>query len=371
MASLVAVIGWDIGGANTKAAFLRMENGHVEETRTAIGYFPMWRDFEKLGSMLSLLYERVSENADVDGVGLTMTAELSDAYQTKREGVAHVLKCAEEAFAGLPVHVLDVNGTLRSVEAARLDPLKVAAANWVATGWLVAHLARTCVVVDVGSTSTSIIPIINGRISAVGKTDLEKLIAGELVYTGSLRTNVAAIVHSVLLRNSKVRISSELFAQSGDVHLILGNICEEDYSTETADGRGKTRKKALARLSRIVCADTEILCENEIEEIAKYVYERQVEQVADGLREVYSRVKSLTDSTVPVVVTGLGRTFLAGIAARKVGVDEVIELEKLCLGDAFVYRMPQNPLACNGIVMASPAFGVALMVADKLEGRLV
>jgi probable H4MPT-linked C1 transfer pathway protein len=368
---LVAVIGCDIGGANTKAAFLRMENGRVQETTTTLEYFPVWRDFKKLGSMLSFLYERASENSDVDGVGLTMTAELSDAYRTKREGVAHVLTCAEEAFADLPIHVLDVNGTLRSVEAARSDPLKVAAANWVATGWLIAHLIRTCVVVDVGSTSTSIIPIVNGRVSAVGKTDLEKLIAGELVYTGSLRTNVAAIVHSVLLRNSKVRISSELFAQSGDVHLILGNICKEDYSTETADGRGKTKKKALARLARIVCADTEMLCEKEIKEIAKYVHEKQVEQVADGLREVYSRVKSLTDSTVPVVVTGLGRKFLGEISARKVGVDEVVELEKLCLGDASVYRMPQNPLACDGVVMASPAFGVALMVAYKLEGRLV
>ena len=371
MASLVAVIGWDIGGANTKATFLRMENDRVKENRTVLKYFPMWRDFEELGSMLSLLYKRVSGNVDIDGVGLTMTAELSDVYQTKREGVAHVLTCAEKAFAGLPVYVLDVNGTLRSVEAARLDPLKVAAANWAATGWLVAHLIRTCVVVDVGSTSTSIIPIINGRVSAVGKTDLEKLMAGELVYTGCLRTNVAAIVRSVLLRNSKVRVSSELFAQSGDVHLILGNICKQDYLTETADGREKNRTKALARLARIVCADTEILCKKEIEEIAKYVHERQVEQVADGLREVYSRVKSLTDSAVPVVVTGLGRTFLAGIAARKVGVDEVIELEKLCSGDAFVYRMPQNPLVCDGVVMASPSFGVALMVANKLEGRFV
>ncbi len=368
---MVAVIGWDIGGANTKAAFLRLENGRVEEARTAVEYFPMWRDFENLGSMLSLLHERVSGNFDIDGVGLTMTAELSDAYQTKREGVAHVLKCAEESFAGLPVYVLDVNGILRSVEAAKSDPLKVAAANWVATGWLVAHLVRTCVVIDVGSTSTSIIPIINGRVSAVAKTDLEKLMAGELVYTGCLRTNVAAIVRSVSLRNSEVQVSSELFAQSGDVHLILGNICDEDYSTETADGREKTREKALARLARVVCADTEMLCEKEIEEMAKYVHERQVEQVANGLRKVYSRVKSRTDSKVPVVITGLGRKFLAGIAARKVGVDEVVELEKLCLGDAFVYRTQQNTLACDGIVMASPAFGVAFMAADKLEGRLV
>jgi len=368
---LVTVIGWDIGGANTKAVFLRTENGCVEEIKTAVEYSPVWKDPEKLVSVLSTLQERISGNAKVNAVGLTMTAELSDAYQTKREGVGHVLACAEEAFAGLPVFVLDLDATLRSVDAAKSEPLKVAAANWVATGWLVAQLVKTCVVVDVGSTSTSIIPVVNGCVSAVGKTDLEKLMVGELVYTGSLRTNVAAIVGSVPLRGGKALVSSELFAQSGDVHLVLGNICEEEYTTETADGRGKTRGEALARLARVVCADTEMLSEEEIEEIARYVYGEQVGQVAEGLKQVYSRVKSSMKGKVSVVVTGLGKTFLAGAAARKIGVGEVVELEKLCLGDAFVYRMPQSPLACGGVVMASPAFGVALMVAGKLDGRLV
>ena len=45
----------------------------------------------------------------------------------------------------------------------------------------------------------------------LGKTDLAKLMNGELVYTGSLRTNIAAIVHSIPIRDGAVRVSSELF----------------------------------------------------------------------------------------------------------------------------------------------------------------
>jgi probable H4MPT-linked C1 transfer pathway protein len=368
---LVKVIGWDIGGANTKAAFLRTENGCVEELRTAVEYFPVWKDPEKLASVLSTLKEKVSGNAEVDGVGLTMTAELSDAYQTKREGVTHVLACAAEAFAGLPVFVLDVASSLRSMEAAKSEPLKVAAANWAATGWMVAQLVKTCVAVDVGSTSTSIIPVVDGRVSAAGKTDLEKLMVGELVYTGSLRTNVAAIVGSVPLRGGTARVSSELFAQSGDVHLVLGDIAEGEYTTATADGRGRTRREALARLARVVCADIEMLTEEEIVQIARYVRERQVEQVAEGLSQVYSRVKSLATAEVPVVVTGIGKEFVARAAAQKIGVGEIIDLEKVCLGDAFVYRMHNSPSLQSDLVKGSPAVGVALMVASKLEGRKV
>jgi probable H4MPT-linked C1 transfer pathway protein len=353
---LVTVIGWDIGGANTKAAFLRTKDGCVEEFRTVIEYFPVWKNPEKLASVLSTLREKVSGDAKLDGVGLTMTAELSDAYQTKREGVNHILDCVAQVFADLPVYVLDVDASLVSMDDVRSDLLRVAAANWAATGWLVAQLIKTCVIVDVGSTSTSIIPVIDGRVSAAGKTDLEKLMVGELVYTGGLRTNVAAIVKSVPLRDGVAHVPSELFAQSGDVHLVLGNITEGEYTTETADGRGKTKREAMARLARVVCADIEMLTEEEIVQIARYIYSKQVDQVIEGLSQVYSRVKSLTTAKVPVVVTGLGKDFLAKTAAQRLRVERIIDLSKL---------IP------NDVVTASPAAGVALMAASKLDGRVV
>jgi probable H4MPT-linked C1 transfer pathway protein len=353
---LVSVIGWDIGGANTKAAFMRTENGCVEELKTVIEYFPVWKDPEKLGSVLLTLKERLSGASKLDCVGLTMTAELSDVYQTKREGVNHILACAAEAFAGVPVFVLDVDATLRPIESAKSEPLRVAAANWAATGWLVSQLIKTCVVIDVGSTSTSIIPVVDGCIVAAGKTDLEKLMNGELVYTGVLRTNVAAIVSSVPLRGGTARVSSELFAQSGDVHLVLGNITEEEYTTETADGRGKTRREAMARLARVVCADIEMLTEQEIVKIARRVHSRQIEQVAEGLSQVYSRTKTLTAEKIPLVITGMGKDFIAKTAAQKLRVDRVIDLGKLVRND---------------LVVASPAVGVALMAASKVEGRIV
>jgi uncharacterized hydantoinase/oxoprolinase family protein len=76
-------MGLDIGGANTKAAFLRAENGVVLEFKTASEYFPVWKDRNRLSSVLLALKEQLSGAAQLDGVGLTMTAELSDAYQTK------------------------------------------------------------------------------------------------------------------------------------------------------------------------------------------------------------------------------------------------------------------------------------------------
>jgi probable H4MPT-linked C1 transfer pathway protein len=147
-----------------------------------------------------------------------------------------------------------------------------------------------------------------------------------------------------------------LFALSADVHLILGNITEKQYTCETADERGKTVHEALARLARVVCADTEMLTSEEIVGMAKYIYDRQVAQVAKGLAEVYSYVKAQTKSDVPVVVTGLGKDFIARKVAEKIGAEPIIDLETLTSTD---------------VSMATPAFAVALMTVRKIEGETV
>ena len=350
---LVDVLGYDIGGANTKVALLSVENGKVRHAKVAVEYFPVWKELEKLTSVLLKLKKQLG-GSKLDGLGVTMTAELSDAYQTKREGVHHILGCVKKAFPDVSIYVLNTEAELEPLEVAVEEPFSVAAANWAATGWLVAQQVQDCVVVDVGSTSTSIIPIVNGKVAVKGKTDLEKLMCGELVYTGSLRTNVAAIVHSVPVRGGVASVASELFTLSGDVHLALGNISEKDYTSETADGRGKTRREALARLARLVCADIEMLSEQEIVGIAEYIYGEQVKQVAGGLAKVYSNVKQHAQGKVPVVVTGLGRDFLARKAAESIKADGVVDLATLVEKEA---------------VLATPAFAVALMAASKLEGE--
>jgi len=351
---LVDVLGYDIGGANTKAALVSVKNGDLLKTEVAVRYFPIWKQPEKLVTVLLGLKEQLGVGR-LDAVGVTMTAELSDTYQTKREGVHHILGCVKTAFPEVPIYVLNTDAKLEPLDVAKQEPLGVAAANWGATGWLVAQHLKDCVVVDVGSTSTSIIPIINAKVTALGKTDLDKLICGELVYTGSLRTNVAAILQSIPTRKGVAGVSSELFALSGDVHLALGNITEKEYTSETADGRGKSLSEALARLARVVCADVEMLTPQEIINITQYIYDKQIRQIENGLTKVYAYTKSLSSAKIPVVVTGLGKNFLARKAAMKINVDTIVDLGTL---------LPQKA------VLATPAFGVAIMTANRLEGEI-
>jgi probable H4MPT-linked C1 transfer pathway protein len=342
---LVKVLGLDIGGANTKAACVQTLENTIREVQVFTKYFPVWKNPEKLVEILQKLGEAAGGN--FDGIGVTMTAELSDVYKTKRVGVEHILGCVKKVFSEVPIYVLTSDITLKTLKEALASPLQVAAANWAATGWLVAQYFENCIVLDVGSTSTSIIPIINGKIAAQGKNDLDKLICGELVYTGSLRTNLAAIVQTVPVRDNVATVSSELFALSGDIHLILSHINSEQYTCETADGKGVTCKEALTRLARLICADTEMLTEKELIEIAQYIYKKQIQQITTGLNQVYQHAKKTATTKIPIIITGLGKDFLAYKAAEQmIPQTVVIDLDKL-LSDK--------------ISLAVPAVGVALM----------
>jgi probable H4MPT-linked C1 transfer pathway protein len=277
----------DIGGANTKAAW--------HDGTTVSRSFEIWRDPNSLVAVLR-------ELGTAEAVAVTMTAELSDAFRTKQEGVAFVLDAVEEVF-GDP-RVLTTAGELIAVEEARTRPWDVAAANWVATARAVADEHPDALLIDVGSTTADVIPIAGGRIAATGRNDLERLLAGELVYTGVLRTNLAAIASRVPVRGGWCPVASELFAISADVHLVLGHL--NAYDCPTPDGRPATVEFARERIARLVCSDVEQLDEPEIDAIAAYLHDEQVRQIAEAAPQ----------QNGPVVAAGAGAFLARAVAAR-------------------------------------------------------
>src|SRR5919205_92082 len=165
-----------------------------------------------------------------------------------------------------------LSGVLRDVAA------DVASANWVATALAVADAHPDALLIDVGSTTTDVVPIVAGRVAATGHNDLERLLAGELVYTGVLRTNLAAIAPRVPVRGGWCPVSSEYFAISADVYLVLGRLAREAYDCPTPDGRPITVAFARERIARLVCADLEQLGDGDVDTIAAFLHGEQLRQ---------------------------------------------------------------------------------------------
>jgi len=305
------VLGWDIGGVNTKVA--RVAHGEVVDVQARP--FEIQRQPHALRPLLEELARAVgTQPGDVHAV--TMTAELSQTFRTKREGVGFVLDHVLAAFPNAHIGVHTVDGRFIDAAAAREAPLAVAAANWAATARLVAQSWPEGVLIDVGSTTTDITPIVAGAIAARGRTDPERLREGELVYTGALRTPVEAIASTVPLWGGTAGIAADGFALAGDVYLWRGQLTPDDYSVPTPDGRPATREFAGGRLARIVCADWEMLDESTIDAIAASLWEAQVNRIASALARIVDRHATLARGIA--IVTGLG-DFLAAEAARRAG----------------------------------------------------
>jgi (4-(4-[2-(gamma-L-glutamylamino)ethyl]phenoxymethyl)furan-2-yl)methanamine synthase len=303
-----AVLGWDIGGVNTKVARLpAREDG--SPLRTASLPYEIKRNPAALVATLRQAARSVgSQVGDLHAV--TMTAELSQAFRTKREGVAFILDALEQAFDGNSLKVYSVDGTFVSPKTARELPLSVAAANWAATSAFIARMIPTCLLIDIGTTSTDLIPIVNGRVAAEGRSDPARLLSGELVYTGAVRTPVEAIAAEVPLWGGTAGIGADGFALIGDAHLWLGHIAPEDYSCATPDGVPPTRQSAGERLARVVCGDREMLDDTAVHDIAVSLVQAQVATVSRAVDRILPRWPAIDT----VVVAGIG-DFIAVNAA--------------------------------------------------------
>jgi probable H4MPT-linked C1 transfer pathway protein len=327
------VIGWDIGGVNTKVA--RVVDGRVLIARGRP--FELQRDPGGLVPLLRELASEVGED-DSDAHAVTMTAELSQMFRTKREGVSFVLDAVEAAFPSATIGVYAVDGRFLPPAAAREEPLAVAAANWAATARMVARHHPDALLIDIGTTSTDIIPIVGGEVVADGQTDPARLASGELVYTGAVRTPVEAIASHVPFGDGVAGLSAEAFALAGDVHVWRGSLTPPDYTCPTPDGRAAAREFAGERLARAICADRDLVTEDAITRIADALAAAQVERIAESLRRVRARHPSISAA----VVTGLG-AFIGEAAARASGLHVVPLAGRL--GDAAARCAPAAAVA--------------------------
>lgn len=291
------VIGLDIGGANTKLA-------SSDGTLVELHYLPLWKN-TRLPEML----KGIAEKLQPEKVAVVMTGELADCFENKEAGVRFIRDAVDSAFGFSKVSYINNMGRFQS-GTDRLSDL--AAANWAASARLIGTEIGDCIFVDMGSTTSDIIPIVSGEHKA-GLTDFERLKRSELVYSGILRTNLAVILKRVEVEQCWCRTASELFATTADVYLLLGDIDEDEYTCETADGAGRSKTDAMRRIARLVCTDLSEIKGKEIYEIAVQVKEKQVSILTQAIFEVAER-----NDLDKIAAAGLGE-FLIKEAAESLG----------------------------------------------------
>jgi probable H4MPT-linked C1 transfer pathway protein len=293
-------------------------------------YLPLWKH-APLEVVLGGFAARRPE-----AVAVVITGELADCFSCKREGISALTGAVRQAFS-CPVHFWGADGF------SWTDPMELAAANWAASAALLAREVGDCLFVDMGSTTTDLIPIRDGRALAA-RTDFLRLAAGELVYMGLLRTRLDALLPVSQIGGQRVPLAPEFFANMADARLGLGEIGEQRYSCETPDGAGKDRLAALRRLARSVCADLEEIGEPAALAIARQACERQMSILVAALEK---QVQS--HELKRVVAAGIGEGLVAKAA-------DFLGLECLPLSQIYGERISD----------IFPAYAVARLLAAEI-----
>jgi probable H4MPT-linked C1 transfer pathway protein len=335
------ILGLDIGGANLKAA--------TPDKRAVSVPFALWKQPDKLPAALA---ELVAQFPDAEELAVTMTGELCDCFETKRDGVNAIIAAAIEAADGRHVLVWGTDGLFYTPDTALRLPLNVAAANWHALASYAGRLAPgdeagQAVLIDSGSTTTDIIPIINGVPVTTGTNDPERLAAGELVYVGVRRTPLCGILG--------FEAAAELFASTLDAYLLLGMIAENRGDKDTADGRPATCEFAHGRMARMKCADTESMTMEAAVALAQDIHRRIVARLVAATREVLGRCRFRTpkwnEFPFRVITAGTGE-FVAHEVARV-----------LCPQVYGIWSL--NDQLGPAVSACAPAYAVAVLAAES------
>ncbi|WP_114364764.1 hydantoinase/oxoprolinase family protein [Ciceribacter lividus] len=341
------VAGWDIGGAHLKMALC--ENGVV--THSATLKTSMWLGIDEVRRGIESLRAEVPAGA---ANAFTMTAELSDGFADRREGVAGILSLIEEEFGTEDTRIYAGRAGFADTAQARGLAPDIASANWHATAALAASVVRDALFVDMGSTTTDILALRDGKVANTGYSDAERLLSGELVYTGFTRSALIGIAERVPVGGTMTPLMNEYFANTADIARILGMLDEADDQYPSADRREKTLTGSIGRLARMIGRDGPDLSTEEWSDIALWFSEHQLRMVHDGALRVAADHRLARGA--PVVGAGIGRPQIRRLAAR-------LERPFVDFGTLINAVEPARETACK----AAPAAAVALLAAAEIS----
>jgi (4-(4-[2-(gamma-L-glutamylamino)ethyl]phenoxymethyl)furan-2-yl)methanamine synthase len=300
--------GWDIGGAHLKVASVNVA-GKIEFVEQFSS--PLWQGLDQLEKLFPKTVKQLPQG--LHSHAFTITAELVDIFKDREEGMNTLIDVCEKNL-GNNINLYAVDEGMLGLDRAREKVNQIASANWHASATYAASLIESGLFIDIGSTTTDIIPFCNNSLNNRGLNDQSRLCFDELVYTGVVRTSLMSLTNKVPFAGEWQNIAAENFATTADVYRILASLEESDDLMETADGNSKNVAGSIRRLARMLGTDSTISIESQHwYKLAEYFEEMQLQMLTDAVLRVLSKS---SDSDCRIIGAGVGRFLIKKIAQR-------------------------------------------------------
>ena len=304
------IVGWDIGGAHVKASLLR--GGEVLDA--AQWPCPLWQGLDHLHQALASARQRWPAIEQAEHA-VTMTGEMVDLFADREDGVQRIAAALAHTFAE-KLHFFAGDAGWCGQDQVATQWRHVASANWLATALHCAMQVAEgdALLVDIGSTTTDIIALRRGRVLTSARTDAERLVSGELVYHGVVRTPLCALAQRIAWRGREHNVMNEFFATTADVYRLVGQLDAAHDQAASADNAAKDAPASRQRLARMIGLDAR---DGSPDDWSTFAHEWKRHQ-ACALRGEVARVTQLhglADGT-PLIAAGCGDFLVRELGAN-------------------------------------------------------
>ncbi|NJD07729.1 MAG: H4MPT-linked C1 transfer pathway protein, partial [Methylococcaceae bacterium] len=163
------LVGWDIGGAHLKAVAISASGEACAFQEPT----PLWQGLDHLHRAITAIMAMASPAPDCRHA-ITMTGELADVFANRTEGVMRLTAAFTQHFPQQSIRVFTGQGGFLEAGSVTGEHVpRIASANWLATAQWAARLHPNGLLADVGSTTTDLIVLADGRPVSRGFTDAE------------------------------------------------------------------------------------------------------------------------------------------------------------------------------------------------------
>jgi probable H4MPT-linked C1 transfer pathway protein len=245
-----------------------------------------------------------------------MTGELVDIFANRRQGVSQILDCVAQFIPEDMSHIYAGELGWLSPDQAKKQWTSVASRNWQATASFAARQVGHGLLVDIGSTTCDIIPLIDGQATPSAFSDLGRQTSGELLYTGAIRTPLIALANKAPFKGQQVNIAAELFATTADCWLILGKLDIDKIQDQSADGLPWNIENSCRRIARLLGTDADEHPMAHWLQLAQWFAEQQQALIIEACLQVLSQHPCLENT--PIITAGIGR-FIGHDCAASLG----------------------------------------------------
>ena len=351
---LIRYCGWDVGGAHLKFAALSAERQLIAVEQLIC---PLWQDLAHLTRAVTELQSRY----DIASArhAITMTGELCDSFNDRSSGVSQIAHTLASVFEDDSFRLYGLQGSWIAPEELATRTHEIASANWYASAQFVAKNIDAGIIVDLGSTTTDIIPVSGGIVRAQGVDDFSRLRNKELVYTGLVRTPIAALLSALPFEGDEIPVVAETFATAADAYRILGLLPLHADLYPSADGAEKSAPASARRLFRMIGKDYQGEYEQALA-MARHVQAAQLALIDDAIVKHLGERRD-AQTNVTLIGMGCGEELVSLLAERnRLNYQSFESLVEKFADPGDPYATVVSPNVCGPAVAVAYEFAAAI-----------